>query len=325
MKHEPVISFAALIRIVVTGLVVFCAWKGMTILITLLIASLIAITLYPIAKKIHHKIPWVISVLGVVSLLLIPVLVVVVILATSVSGQAPEVIENIRKLVESFVVIPDAVKNLDIVSLFQGNVDYVFNSTKTIITVTGAIITVIVSVFYLMFDADRLLTIGLDLFPHEDKEVIREMFQEIFHVIGNYLRGNFVVSLVCATIIFIGLTLIGVPFALPLAIFTGILDLLPIIGPLLALVPAAILGLSHSPIAGLLVVILFIVYQQVENTFIAPYLYNKALNLSPALIFLSVVIGGGLFGVLGAFLALPVAASIPVIMKYRKKLQKVSL
>jgi predicted PurR-regulated permease PerM len=325
MKHEPVISFAALARIVITGLIVFCAWKGMTILITLLIAILFAITLYPIAKKIHHKVPWVISVLGVVSLLLIPVLVIVIMLATSVSGQAPEVIENIRKLVEGFIVIPDAVKNLDIVSLFQGNVDYVFNSTKTIITIAGAIITVIVSVFYLMFDADRLLTIGLDLFPHEDKEIIREMFQEIFHVIGNYLRGNFVVSLVCATIIFIGLTLIGVPFALPLAIFTGILDLLPVIGPLLALVPAAILGLSHSPLAGLLVVILFIVYQQVENTFIAPYLYNKALNLSPALIFLSVVIGGGLFGVLGAFLALPVAASIPVVMKYRKKLQKITI
>lgn len=322
MKHEPIISFAALARVVITGLLVFCAWKGMTILITLLIAALIAVTLYPIAKKIHRALPWVISVLTVVSLLLAPILIVIAVLATSVSGQAPEVIDNIRKLIESFIVIPDALKNLDIVSLFQGNVDYVFTSTKTIIAIASAIITVIVSVFYLMFDADRILEIGIELFPHEQHETIREMFTEIFHVIGNYLRGNFIVSLVCTTIIFIGLTFIGVPFALPLAIFTGILDLLPVIGPLLALVPAAILGLSHSPLSGLLVVILFIVYQQVENTFIAPYLYNKALNLSPALIFLSVVIGGGLFGVLGAFLALPVAASIPVVMKYRKKLQK---
>lgn len=325
MKHESVISFSALARVVITGLLVFCAWKGMTILITLLIASLIAITLYPVAKRVHRKLPWVISVLLIVSLLLAPILVVIAVLATSVSGQAPEVIENIRKLVESFIVIPDALKNLDIVSLFQGNVNYVFTSTKTIIAIASAIVTVIVSVFYLMFDADRILEIGIELFPHEQQETIREMFTEIFHVIGNYLRGNFVVSLVCTTIIFIGLTLIGVPFALPLAIFTGILDLLPVIGPLLALVPAAILGLSHSPLAGLLVVILFIVYQQVENTFIAPYLYNKALNLSPALIFLSVVIGGGLFGVLGAFLALPVAASIPVVMKYRKKLQKITI
>ena len=110
----------------------------------------------------------------------------------------------------------------------------------------------------------------------------------------------------------------GIPYALPLAIFAGILDLLPLIGSTIGAVPAVIIGFTISPLTGLLVLILFIAYQMFENNILAPLVYKKVLNLIPFLSFVVVIIGSILFGVAGAFLALPIAAGIPTILKYLK-------
>jgi predicted PurR-regulated permease PerM len=118
------------------------------------------------------------------------------------------------------------------------------------------------------------------------------------------------------------LAILHVPFALPLAIFAGLMDLLPLVGSTLGTIPALIIGFTVSPLTGILILILHLVYQQLENVIISPAIYNKALDISPALSFLSVVIGAGLFGILGAFLALPVAASLPAMVRYYQHYQQ---
>jgi predicted PurR-regulated permease PerM len=320
--NKEILNFGALSRIVITGLVVYLAWKGLAMLMVLLIAVIISMALHPIAVKISQKLPWWLAVLLVIMVLLIPIITIIVFIAVAFTSQLSQVVESIRVLIDSFSFIPQSIKEINILETLQSNAGYVFDSTKTILTIIGSIITVIITSFYLIYDQVALSDLVLDIFPQEKKKILQEMFTEITKVVGHYIRGNLIVSTICATVIFIGLSLLNVPFAVPLAIFTGIAGLLPYIGPLIGLVPAAILGLSVSPLTGLFVVVLYLVYQQIENTFIIPIVYNKALNLSPALVFLSVIIGAGLFGVLGAFLALPVAASIPVLIKYAKKFQK---
>lgn len=322
MKQESPFSFAALARIVAMGLIVYLAWKGLSVLIVLLIAVIISMALAPIAEYFNRKLPWGLSVLLVVLLLLVPIILVIVFTAVAFTNQFPQVVTSINQLVDSLAFIPESIKSINIMDTIQGNADYVLSSTKTIISTIGSIVTVIVAVFYLVYDRASLTEMVLGVLSPKNKEMTRNMFSEISRVVGHYIRGNLIVSAICTGVIFTGLTIIGVPFALPLAIFTGIMDLLPYIGPLTALIPAAILGLVGGPWDGLFVVILYLVYQQIENTFIVPMVYNKALNLSPALVFLSVIIGAGLFGILGAFLALPVAASIPVLIKYGEKVQK---
>ncbi|MEI8223782.1 MAG: AI-2E family transporter [bacterium] len=322
MKQESPFSFAALARIVAMGLMIYLAWKGLTVLIVLLIAVIISMALTPIAEKFNKKMPWWAAVLSVVLLLLIPIILVAVFTAIAFSNQFPQVVVSINQLIDGLSFIPESFKSINILETIQGNAGYVLDSTKTVIGVIGSIVTVIVAVFYLIYDRKALTEIILGVLSPKNKEMTSSMFQEISLVVGHYIRGNLIVSAVCTVIIFLGLTILGVPFALPLAIFTGIMDLLPYVGPLIALIPAAILGLAHGPVTGLLVIIFYLVYQQIENTFIVPMVYNKALNLSPALVFLSVVIGAGMFGILGAFLALPVAASIPVLIKYTEKMQK---
>jgi predicted PurR-regulated permease PerM len=322
MKQESPFSFAALARIVATGLIVYLAWTGLTVLIVLLIAVIISMALTPIAEKFNKKLPWWAAVLSVVLLLLIPIILVAVFTAIAFSNQFPQVVISINQLIDGLSFIPDSFKSINILETIQGNAGYVLDSTKAVIGVIGSIVTVIVAVFYLIYDRKSLTEMILGVLSPKNKEMMSSMFQEISLVVGHYIRGNLIVSAVCTIVIFLGLTILGVPFALPLAIFTGIMDLLPYVGPLIALIPAAILGLAHGPVTGLLVIIFYLVYQQIENTFIVPMVYNKALNLSPALVFLSVVIGAGMFGILGAFLALPVAASIPVLIKYAEKMQK---
>src|SRR4029079_6425397 len=131
-----------------------------------------------------------------------------------------------------------------------------------------------------------------------------------------YIRGNLLISLICGLIISTGLLIIGIPYAIVLGIFAGIVDLLPLIGAVIGMTPAVILAFSISPTTGILVLTLFLLYQQFENNVLAPTIYNKVLALSPTLSFLAVIIGGSLFGIIGAFIALPIAASLPTIISF---------
>ena len=160
------------------------------------------------------------------------------------------------------------------------------------------------------------MALFLELFPDQEKKKVQGMLTEIAQVNGQYIRGNIIISIICMVVTFAGLVALNIPYALPLAIFAGILDLLPLVGASIGAIPAIIFGFAISPTKGVLVIILNVLYQQLENGIISPLIYNKALHISPALSFLAVVIGGGLFGILGAFLALPIAASIPAMIKY---------
>ena len=162
----------------------------------------------------------------------------------------------------------------------------------------------------------------MHMIPSREREKVKELLEEVAVVTGKYIRGNVLISLICGAVIYVGLSIMHVPFALPLAIFAAVLDLLPLVGQTIGAIPAIIIGFGVSPLVGVLVIVLHLLYQQAENAIISPMIYNKALNLYPSVSFLSVLIGGGLFGIIGAFLSLPVAASIPAIVEYHKNYKR---
>jgi len=172
--------------------------------------------------------------------------------------------------------------------------------------------------FFLMYDLEKLSELFLHSIPVKEKGRVKELLKEVAFVIGRYIRGNLLISVICGVVVFTMLSILHVPYALPLAMFAAVIDLLPLVGQTIGAIPAVIIAFGVSPLTGILVVILHLVYQQVENSFISPLIYNKALNLYPSIIFLSVLIGSSLFGILGAFLSLPIAASIPAFIHYRK-------
>ena len=311
-------SWQALFRIVAVALLVFLVWKALGVFVVILISLVIAASLYPIAKKMNQKkIPMIISTCLVIILLLIPIALLITVTSLTFGKQFPEVLGVLAPALAKFHITTDFLKSANITTYFKDNYAVFLSSTKKVVLAVAAVLTTIFLTFYFMFDAERLFVLCIELFPKREQSKVRNLLEEIGRVIGQYIRGNLVISLICILVIYGGLLLLRIPFALPLAIFTGIMDLLPVVGPILGAIPALILGFAISPLTGVLVLVLYVAYKEVEDVILGPAIYNKALNLSAALVFLSVVIGAGMFGVLGAFLALPVAASIPVLLRYK--------
>jgi predicted PurR-regulated permease PerM len=132
--------------------------------------------------------------------------------------------------------------------------------------------------------------------------------------IGGYVYGNVVTSLICGILALVALLIMGVPFAVPLAMWAGLADLIPAVGSYLGAVPAILVAFFVSPVRGLVTLGYFIGYQQFENYVLVPKVMQNAVNLSPAAVIVSTLIGGSLFGFAGALLALPVAATVKVVI-----------
>lgn len=314
--YEHPFSWKALFRIILAGLLVLLAWKALGVFVDILIALILAAAYYPVTAKLKTKLPNLFATILAFLFLLVPFALIGVFIIPTLVKEFSSFTDTFHAILSNLTFLPDAVRSFNIST-------YLTQHASTLIASTPAAILGIISagaVYFLMFyfslDYERLLEFFLDLFPRREHDKIKGMLAEVARVNGQYIRGNLFISLICAAILFTGLVILRVPFALPLALFAGTMDLLPLIGSTLGSIPALIISFSISPLTGLAVLILHLLYQQAENAIISPAIYNKALNISPALSFLSVLIGAGLFGILGAFLALPVAASIPSMVRY---------
>ena len=214
--------------------------------------------------------------------------------------------------------------NFDFISFIKSHFDYTTatNATVNIALNIFSVITTLILTFFLIYDLEKLQELLLHIIPNKERSKVKELLKEIAQVTGKYIRGNFLISVICGIFVFTVLTILHVPFALPLAIFAAIIDLLPLVGQTIGAIPSVIIAFGVSPLTGILVIVLHLIYQQIENAIISPMIYNKALNLYPSIIFLSVLLGASLFGILGAFLSLPIAASIPAVIQYQKNYQK---
>ena len=318
-KYEHPLSWLALIRIVLMGVMVILAWRVLDILPSILIAIVLAAAFYPMVKRLEKKakFPLALSIFVVFIIPLVLFLIFAFNFIPSLARELPALFQNLNAIAGHLPFMPASLQNFNLIAYLQSHLNYA-SATVNIAMMVFSIITTIVLTFFLIYDHERLQELFLHIVPAKEKTNIKELLLEVSVVIGKYIRGNVLISLICGLIVFIVLAVLHVPFALPLAVFAAILDLLPLVGQTIGAIPSVIIAFGVSPFTGLMVIILHLLYQQFENAFLSPVIYNKALNLFPAISFLSVLIGGALFGVLGAFLALPVAASIPAIVHYQK-------
>jgi predicted PurR-regulated permease PerM len=138
-------------------------------------------------------------------------------------------------------------------------------------------------------------------------------FDGINRTVGGYVTGNLLISLVAGTVAAVTLMAAGVPYALPLAVIVAILDLVPLVGATAALVICGVAALSEGVVQAVVVVVVLLVYQQVENHVLLPVVYGRTVDLSPLGVLVALLIGAEIAGVLGALAAIPVAGSISVI------------
>jgi predicted PurR-regulated permease PerM len=187
--------------------------------------------------------------------------------------------------------------------------------------VTG-LLTVAILTIYLLIEGPGVGTALARLLPRRKRQGARRLVAEIGSQVGGYMRGQIITSSIAGVVSFLILLGAGIPNALALAVLAALTDAIPVVGFLLALVPAALIALTVSPLKAAIVVMAYIVYNQVESSLIAPRVYGNALGLSLSVIVISLLIGAELMGILGAVLALPVAAAIPSIAVYIREWQE---
>ena len=179
--------------------------------------------------------------------------------------------------------------------------------------VTGAvfsIVTVFILAVYFLAALPRARVLAPALLDGPYRDRGRRVLDEAIAKIGGYVIGNLTTSLICAIAAGVALGIIGVPFAVPLAVWAGLADLIPAVGAYLGAAPAIIVAFFASPTDGLIVLLYFLIYQQIENFLIAPKITAQKMQLHAGVAFASAIIGGAVLGPIGAILGLPAAAVI---------------
>lgn len=169
-------------------------------------------------------------------------------------------------------------------------------------------ILLIVISFYLSVQEHGIENFLRIITPLENEDYILSLWQRSQRKIGRWLQGQILLGVLVGVIVFLGLTILDVKYALLLAILSAIFEIIPVFGPVMAAIPAVAIASIQSPILGLMVLGLYIVVQQFENHLIYPLVVKKTIGVPPLLVVLSLVIGGTLGGFYGIVLAVPAAA-----------------
>lgn len=177
------------------------------------------------------------------------------------------------------------------------------------------LILVLILVFFMTVDELALEKFSVSLFPDRYSIYISKRLEMIKTKIGQWIRGQILVSLVAAIITFIGLAIAGVEFSLLISVITGICMIIPVFGRVVAAVLALPIVLNQSPALALFLVIYYFAVSQIENNILVPLLMNKAVGLSPLIIIFALMVGFQFMGVLGLVLAIPVATIISIFAK----------
>ena len=184
-----------------------------------------------------------------------------------------------------------------------------------------AAVTIIVLSLFMLGSGRRFLDAWIREYQPEREEWWHNLFGRIGNAIGNYVAGALLQATVAGVTSWIMLLILGVDYALPLAVIVFLLDLIPLVGATLGAIIVGIVTLfSDFPVDTIIWAVFAIVYQQVENNVIQPRIQARAVQLDPLIVLISVLFGSALFGVLGALLAIPVAAAIQITLReYRRR------
>jgi predicted PurR-regulated permease PerM len=183
--------------------------------------------------------------------------------------------------------------------------------------------TIAVLTFFAMLESPRLWRGLLNLCSPQVSLRLDRVINESIRSVTGYMLGNFMTSVIAGIVVGVTLAILGVPFALLLGVFVALVDLLPLIGGLLAGVPVVIIAAIHSVPAGIVMLIVFLAYQQVENHILNPVIMSKTVRLNPFWVLLAVLIGatlGGRVGAglgtfVGALIGIPVGGAIQVVIR----------
>lgn len=291
------------------------------IILIFLSVILLSALLRPVEWLTSKKIPRVLSVILVYVLLIIFIAFIVGTIIPPLVSQTSEFISKLPQIVSTvndfFIFHKIPTENFtDVISKqlqqIGGNI---ISISTTIFSSIILFFTLFVLTFYLLLEWKYFLRIITSSFSGKQEKKIVNVISKVEKGLGIWVRGQLALSIIVGVLTFIGLRILGIPYALPLSLIAAIFEIIPIVGPIISAIPAILVGLTITPIMGLAVVALFIIVQQLENHLIVPMVMSKMVGLQPPIVIIALLIGAKLAGVGGAFLAVPTIVLIKIIFQ----------
>jgi predicted PurR-regulated permease PerM len=180
--------------------------------------------------------------------------------------------------------------------------------------VTDTLIVVVLTVYFL-FDLPRIRTTLYRLVPHTRRPRAILIGDEVFAKVGAYVLGNVLISVITGGATFVWLTVFGVPYPLLLGIFVGLLDLVPVVGSTIAGVVVALVALTVSLPVCIATIVFFVAFRLIEDYLLVPRIIGRAVNVPALITVVAVLIGGAVLGIVGALVAIPIAAAVQLIIQ----------
>lgn len=327
------VSFWTLLKIVAVGLMLVFLFIVKDILLTIFVALILASAFDPMVDWFQkNKIPRGVGVLiiyltaaivimGTIYLIIPPIAIEV----KQLSKDFPMYWEKISGNLNDFRNYSDSQgwtnQIQDSLNKAQSNITTLEAAAggvfSTVFAFFGGILSLIivaVLTFYLTVEEHAMKRLMRSLVPVKYQPYVTHLTNRIQEKIGLWLRGQLVLSLIIFLLSWLGLSLLGVRYALVLALFAGVMEIIPYLGPFLGAVPAIFIAFTQAPTLAIGVLIVYIIIQQLENNLIVPKVMQKAVGLNPIITIVAMMMGFKLAGILGIVLAVPVATAVNVVL-----------
>lgn len=326
MNRTIEISSSTILRTIFILLLLWFLYLVRDILALVFVAIIIVSAIDPVVDWFQKKkVPRSLTVLVVYVVFL-------AVLGTAIGLLVPPLVSEIRGLGESFPQMAEKFSGYfriardyaashnfqQQIANFTGSVteklsqigSSVFSGTISFIGGILSFVVVLSVAFYMSVQERGIKKFFASLAPEEHRDYIQGFVDRIQFKMGRWLQGQMFLMLIIFALDYVGLLLIGAPYALVLALVAGFLEIVPYIGPVISAVIAVSISFLHDPVTGLLVLALFVTVQQLEGYILTPLVMKKAVGLNPVVVILALLIGAKLGGVMGVIIAVPVATVV---------------
>jgi predicted PurR-regulated permease PerM len=330
VELRPRTVFRVVGILLATAIVLEVLWLARHVLTWIFIALFLALALNPAVDRLEARLKRRAVATGIVYIaalaliigigfLFIPTLVDQV---NDFAGKVPSYLDDLTKgrgrlgfLQEKYHLVDKARKALQ-----EGGASKLFGFSGAALSLAAGVVNAVLATvtiafltLFMLLEGRRWIESFFSLLPPAPQRRWRAVGHDIYRTVGGYVTGNLLISLIAGGLTTIVLLIVGVPYAVALGLIVAILDLIPLAGATIAAIIVGGVAFLHSIPAGIIVIVFFILYQQVENHILQPVVYGRTVQLSPLVVLIAVLIGAQLAGVLGALAAIPVAGSLQVI------------
>lgn len=324
------ISIGAILKVVAVVLAVIFLYLIRDLLIIFIVSIILATLIDPLANWFaKHRIPRALAVLLIYIVLIGVLVLTIVLLIPPLVEQSGQVIKIISTYAGGLIERISALKNVPLVKSLvsqnlealgsiqaglPGAVSGVFSTLTGVVGGFVSFLLILVLTFYIVVEGDAFKKFFKSISPEKYQPHLVGLMTRAQHKMGLWFRGALILAIIVGVMVYIGLTVLGVKYALVLAILAGILELIPYFGPFISAVPAVLLAFSQAPAKGILVLVMYVIIQRLENDILVPKVFQKTAGLNPVVSIMSMGIGFIVAGFFGALLAIPVATAISVVV-----------